>query len=245
MRRRTLLPRVLMYHAISRQGNYDALCTSPEQFEAQMIYLKRRNMRGVSMKELYSAMNAGDAGGLVGLTFDDGYEDFLNTAVPKLQKLGFSATVFVVAGMLGEMNDWEHDGGPRVRLKLLEASGVREVSERGMEVGAHTMSHPRLSGLDPEVLVREVSDSQHILSEIIGTRVEGFCYPYGDLDYAAIQAVRKTGYVYACGTNNQIDGDVYDWPRIYVGEKDSPLRFGLKLSRVSPILISLKSSLQK
>jgi peptidoglycan/xylan/chitin deacetylase (PgdA/CDA1 family) len=235
MKSSTLLPRVLMYHSISQQGDNDALCASPERFEAQMLHLKRHNLRGVSMRELCRAMNTGDTRGLVGLTFDDGYEDFLSTALPMLETLGFSATVFVVAGMLGKENTWEHRGGPRLRSRLLGADGVREISERRMEVGSHTVTHPRLSGLDPEMLAREVDDSRQILGEIVGTPVEGFCYPYGDLDGPAVRAVRSAGYVYAVATKKQIEYGIYDWPRTYVGEKDSPLRFGVKL-KVSPIL---------
>src|SRR4028118_2044606 len=183
MQSRTRLPQVLMYHSISRpEGENDALCDSPERFEAQMLHLERHNLRGVSMRELCRAMNTGGARGLVGLTFDDGYEDFLSSALPTLETLGFSATLFVVAGMLGGENTWEHRGGPRPHLRLLEADGVREVSERGMEVGSHTVTHPRLSGLDAETLIHEVVDSRQMLSEILNGPVEGFCYPYGDLD---------------------------------------------------------------
>jgi peptidoglycan/xylan/chitin deacetylase (PgdA/CDA1 family) len=230
------LPQVLMYHSISRpQGENDALCASPERFEAQMLHLERHNLRGVSMRELCRAMNTGGARGLVGLTFDDGYEDFLSSALPTLETLGFSATLFVVAGMLGEENTWEHRGGPRPRLRLLEADGVREVSERGMEVGSHTVTHPRLSGVDPETLAREVGDSRQMLSDILNGPVEGFSYPYGDLDGPAVRATRGAGYAYAVATKKQVECDLYDWPRTYVGEKDSPLRLGVKL-KVSPIL---------
>jgi peptidoglycan/xylan/chitin deacetylase (PgdA/CDA1 family) len=181
------------------------------------------------MRELYLAMKAGDARRLVGLTFDDGYEDFLHTALPILERTGFSATVFVVAGMLGKENTWQHRGGPRPRLRLLGVSGVREVSERGMEIGSHTLTHPRLSGLNRRDLVREVSDSRQILSEIVGTPIDGFCYPYGNLDETAVQGVRETGYTYACATKKRVENTVYDWPRIYVGDKDSPPRLATKL----------------
>jgi peptidoglycan/xylan/chitin deacetylase (PgdA/CDA1 family) len=231
----TPLPRVLMYHSISRQGDHDALCTSPERFEAHMLHLKRHDLRGVSMRELSRAMTTGDTRRLVGLTFDDGYEDFLSTALPILETLGFSATVFVVAGMLGEENTWEHRGGPRLRSRLLGADGVREVSERGMEVGSHTFTHPRLSGLDPGMLAREVGGSRQMLGEIVGTPVEGFSYPYGDLDGPAVRAARSAGYAYAAATKKLIEYGVYDWPRTYVGEKDFGLKFGVKL-KVSPIL---------
>jgi peptidoglycan/xylan/chitin deacetylase (PgdA/CDA1 family) len=180
-------------------------------------------------------MTTGDARGLVGLTFDDGYEDFLSTALPTLETLGFSATVFVVAGMLGGENTWEHRGGPVSRLRLLEADGVREVSERGMEVGSHSVTHPRLSGLDRETLIYEVGDSRQMLSEILNAPVEGFCYPYGNVDGPAVQAARRAGYAYAVATKKQVEGGLYDWPRTYVGEKDSLLRLGVKL-KVSPVL---------
>jgi len=231
-----LLPRVLMYHSISGpEDENDALCVSPERFEAQMLHLERHNLRGVSMRELCRAMNTGGARGLVGLTFDDGYEDFLSSALPTLEALGFSATLFVVAGMLGEENTWEHRGGSRPYLRLLGAEGVREVSERGMEVGSHTVTHPRLSGLDSETLAREVGDSRQMLSRVLNGPVEGFCYPYGDLDGPAVRAARGAGYGYAVATKKQVECGLYDWPRTYVGEKDSPLRLGVKL-KVSPIL---------
>jgi peptidoglycan/xylan/chitin deacetylase (PgdA/CDA1 family) len=237
MRGKIRFPQVLMYHSISEpEGEADPLCTSPGRFEAQMLYLKRHNLRGVSMRELYLAMNMGDPRGLVGMTFDDGYEDFLGAAVPTLEKVGFSATVFVVAGMLGEESTWEHREGPTSRLRLLGADGVREVSERGMEVGSHSVTHPRLSGLDSETLIHEVRDSRQSLSEIVNAPVEGFCYPYGDLDGPAVRAARAAGYVYAVATKKQVEGGLYDWPRTYVGEMDSPLRLGVKL-KVSPFLI--------
>jgi peptidoglycan/xylan/chitin deacetylase (PgdA/CDA1 family) len=236
MKSKDRFPQVLMYHSISQpEVDKDPLCTSPERFEAHMLYLRRHNLRGVSMRELYLAQNAGEATGLMGVTFDDGYEDFLDTAVPILEKLGFSATVYVVAGMLGSENNWEHDGGPRPKLRLFGADGVREVSERGMEIGSHSLTHPRLSGLESETLIHEVGDSRQILSHIVGAPVEGFSYPYGAVDGPAVAAARKAGYNYAVATKTQVEGSLYDWPRTYVGEMDSPLRLGIKL-KVSPIL---------
>ena len=212
------------------------MCTSPERFEAQMLYLKRRGLWGVSIRELRRAMGEGGAHRLVGLTFDDGYEDFLGNALPTLEGLGFSATVFFVAGMLGRENTWEHRGaGPPPRLRLLDADGVREVARRGMEVGSHSVTHPRLAGLDQGALLREVDDSRRMLGEVLNAPVEGFCYPYGDLDARAVRAARGTGYAYALATKRQVEGGIYDWPRTYVGERDTPLRLGVKL-KTSPIL---------
>jgi peptidoglycan/xylan/chitin deacetylase (PgdA/CDA1 family) len=223
-------PTVLMYHSVGwLENDPNMLCTSPESFEAQMLYLKRKNLRGVSMRELRRAVDEGNARGLVGLTFDDGYADFLSTAVPILERVSFSATVFMVANMLGGENDWEHAHTPRPRLKLLDAEGAREVSGRRMEVGSHSLTHARLSGAEPELLEKEVDESRRVLSEILGNAVEGFCYPYGSLDGAAVQAARRAGYAYACGWRILVERSAYDWPRIPVSDKDGFLRFAAKL----------------
>jgi len=193
-----------------------------------MLYLNQCGLRGVSMRELRKAMSTGDTKGLVGLTFDDGYEDFLHSAVPVMERLDFSATVFVVGNMLGEQSSWKSVYEPIPRLKVLEAEELREISARGMEVGSHTMTHVMLCGLDSELLEREVSDSRRVLSEALGETVEGFSYPYGILDNAVVQAVKRE-YAYACCVKAQAEHSAYTLPRIPVSEKDHLLRFKAKL----------------
>jgi peptidoglycan/xylan/chitin deacetylase (PgdA/CDA1 family) len=218
-----------MYHSIcSPQDNPNRIFTSPELFEAHMRYLERRNLRGVSMRELLRAESTGDAKGLVGLTFDDGYEDFLQNAVPVLERFGFSATVFVVVGMLGGENRWEFHGDPRPRMNLLGVDGVREVAARGMEVGSHTMTHPKLLGLESGPLEEEVSGSRRVLGEVLGEPVDGFCYPYGFLDGASVQAVRRARYAYACAVVVRAERNAYDLPRVTVAE-DNVFKFAAKL----------------
>jgi peptidoglycan/xylan/chitin deacetylase (PgdA/CDA1 family) len=110
-----------------------------------------------------------------------------------------------------------------------------------MEIGSHTVTHPRLSGLDPEMLGREVDDSREMLGEIVSTPVQGFSYPCGDLDGSAVWAVRSAGYIYAVATKKQLEYGIYNWPRTYVGERDSPLTFRVKLE-VGPILTRWRRS---
>ncbi|BBL79328.1 polysaccharide deacetylase [Rubrobacter xylanophilus] len=226
------LPRVLMYHSISSPSEGpDDLCVSPERFEEQMLALRRAGLRGVSMRELCSASARGRARRLVGLTFDDAYRDFLEAAVPALERVGFTATVFAVAGMLGKENVWEHRSAEkRPRLALLDAAGLREAAERGMEVGSHTTTHPRLSRLEGEDLEREIGGSRRLLQEALGLPIEGLCYPYGDLSPAAVEAARRAGYRYACATKWRVEGSIHDWPRIFVSDEDTPLRLWAKLA---------------
>ena len=217
-------PPILMYHAIARvPADPNNVCVSPERFEAQMLHLKRRGLRGVSMNELMRPARRGSVRGLVGLTFDDGYENFLHAALPILEKFGFTATVFMIAGKLGEKN-WEALG-----MKLLDANGVREAAARGAEVGAHSMSHVRLSRLDPVSLRNEVEAGRQVLGEILGRPLEGFCYPYGDLSDRVVRSAREAGYAYACATKTNNEHGAYDIPRTYIGERDGNLRLELKL----------------
>jgi len=218
-----------MYHAVADLADDpNMLCTSPERFEAQMRYLKQRNLRGVAMRELLPVIRAGNAGGLVALTFDDGYEDFLYTAVPRLRRFGFTATVFVVAGMLGGRSDWRHAYDPRPRMRLLSTQDLHEVIKHGMEVGSHSMTHTDLAALDPETLDQEVAGSRQVLGEFLGQEVKGFCYPYGSLDGEAAAATQRAGYAYACGWRGS-EVEVHDLPRIPISQKDNLLRFAAKL----------------
>lgn len=228
-------PHVFMYHAVSRTEVSPGLCVSPERFEKHMSYLKRRGLRGVSMRELHRAAGSGKARGLVGLTFDDGYRNFRENALPVLQSFGFSATVFAVAGMLGEENSWvEADEAPSPLMPLMDAAELRELAEHRVEVGSHTMSHPRLGGLREEELEREVEDSKSVLETILDAPVEGFCYPYGSLDAAAVRAVSRAGYAYGCATKTRSRHSVHDWPRMFIGQRDGPVRLTIKRKVYSP-----------
>jgi peptidoglycan/xylan/chitin deacetylase (PgdA/CDA1 family) len=201
-----------------------------------MSFLKRRELRGVSVRELLRAVGTERVKGLVGLTFDDGYDNFLYDALPILEKYGFSATVFVVSGMLGAENTW--DDGPRMRL--LGAEGIREAAKRGMEIGSHGMRHIRLSGLRTEQLEKEVVESRRVLGEILDEAVEGFCYPYGSVDGTAIQSARRAGYAYACATWMRVESSIYDLPRPPVWEIDGPLMLRAKL-KVFPLYFEVAS----
>ena len=234
-------PRVLMYHAVCPPPeNPNKIVTSPGLFEAQMRYLRRRRLRGVSMKELLRADRAGNTRGLIGLTFDDGYENFLQDALPVLERFGFSATVFMVAGMLGGENRWEFRFDPRPRMQLLTVEGVREVAARGMEVGSHSMTHPKLNHLESEALEDEVGGSRQVLSEILGEGVDGFSYPYGFIDGASVRAVRRANYAYACAVVVRVEQSGYDLPRITVAEDRLP-KFAAKLE-IYPQYAAAKSA---
>ena len=220
------LPLILMYHAVADVTNDPHLLSvSPRRFAAQLAWLERMGLRGVSIAALVAAMRAGGAGRLVGLTFDDGYVSVLENAVPELTRRGFSATVFVISDRLGGTNEWDA-GTP---WRLLSAAQVSELAAVGIEIGSHSASHARLAGADPEVLADEIGGSRQRLSQVTDAEIRGFAYPYGSMDLAARRAVADAGYEYACAVRAPRPAlDLMALPRVYVGERDGPGRMTAK-----------------
>jgi putative peptidoglycan lipid II flippase len=212
------VPFVLMYHSVS-EGVDDPyrIAVSPGRFADQMRWLASRGLRGVSMRELLHAARHGRAAGLVGLTFDDGYADFVEHALPVLARHGFTATVYVVAERVGGHNDWEQDGPLR---PLLTVDEVREVARQGVEIGSHGLNHLSLADLDADTLRKEVAVSREALELLLDEPVSGFCYPYGDLSDTAVAAARAAGYDYAVATWASGRRDPHALPRTYVAERD-------------------------
>jgi peptidoglycan/xylan/chitin deacetylase (PgdA/CDA1 family) len=214
-RRMPHLPLIMMYHSVgARPHDPNDLAVTPERFEEQMAALSRRGLRGVSVAELLAARAAGSARGLIGLTFDDGYSDVVEHALPILQRFGFSATSYVLAGRIGGVNEWD-EGTP---WPLLDEAGIRRWADAGFEVGSHGTMHVALAGADPEVLRAEVADSREKLSALIGKPPSGYCYAYGSMDVAARSAVAEAGYDYACAITSRLSLGPQALPRIYVGQ---------------------------
>ncbi|MGW0145903.1 polysaccharide deacetylase family protein [Streptomyces sp. NPDC003333] len=232
-RRRDSAAWVAMYHSVSTDPDdpYNVTVT-PARLERQLAWLAGRGLRGVSVRELLASRDRGTERGLVGLTFDDGYTDFVTEALPVLRRRGFTATVFVLPGLLGGTNVWEPTGP---RKPLLDEDGVRGAAAAGMEVASHGMTHLDLTRAPDEVLHREVAESRQRLAALLGDDVVGFCYPYGYHDVRAVDAVRRAGYRYACAiAPSPLGRGDFALPRIHMGQADGSLRLELKrrLARV-------------
>ncbi|MER7998103.1 polysaccharide deacetylase family protein [Streptomyces sp. NPDC095613] len=218
--------RAVMYHSVAnRTEDPYQVTVSPGRLERQLGWLSRRGLTGVTMDRLLRARAQGRGAGLVGLTFDDGYADFLERAVPLLRRFGFTATVFVLPGRLGGTNEWDSLGP---RKPLLTEDGIRAVVAAGMEIGSHGLRHTDLTKADDALLTSETARSRALLRELTGAEVAGFCYPYGTVDARVVEAVRAAGYSYGCAINPGPLTGVFALPRIHVGEKDTALRLRMK-----------------
>lgn len=145
------------------------------------------------------------SGKRVVLTFDDGTRDFVDNALPVLQELNFSATLFIVAGMIGGERAWNALPGqrPLAQVPLLDASELRALHAQGFTIGSHSMSHPQMSRLSDEEALRELARSRTVLSDMIGQPVRWFAYPYLAANERTKRLAREAGYAGACGGPNQ------------------------------------------
>jgi peptidoglycan/xylan/chitin deacetylase (PgdA/CDA1 family) len=223
------MPLVLMYHSVEP---YDSdpyqVTVRPQRFDRQLRWLRRRGLRGVSRTELLRARRDGRGDALVGLTFDDGYTDFVTEVLPALDRYGFTATVFVVAGALGGHNSWDEPGP---RKALMTAADVKHAAGAGMEIGSHSLSHVRLPDIADTALAAQVHQSRVVLSEITGVEVTGFCYPYGAAGDREIRAVRAAGYDYACAVGGSPPAGRHALPRTFIGDRDTSVRLFAKVVR--------------
>src|SRR5207253_9311600 len=133
------------------------------------------------------------------LTFDDGFRNLWDHAVPVLGELDFRATIFAVAGHCGGKNDWPSQISSVPHLPLLSWSELRELAGAGFEVGAHGIMHAPLPTLGKTEAEREILGSKQILQEHLGQEVSVFAYPYG-LAAAAHRSMAAAHYRCACGT---------------------------------------------
>jgi peptidoglycan/xylan/chitin deacetylase (PgdA/CDA1 family) len=222
-------PLLLMYHSIG-PADYDPfhITVRPQRFEEQMRLLDRLGIRGTSVRELLETPAQDVPGRRVGLTFDDGYQDFVTEAMPVLARHGFTATVFVVAGRLGQQNVWDQPGPKKA---LMTAEDVRMAADAGIEIGSHGLRHKPLPPLGDDALRAEVEQSRAVLQDLTGQRVDGFCYPFGDFTRREVEAARSAGYAYACAVLRSDLIGRYALPRTFIGDRDNTARMLAKWFR--------------
>lgn len=188
---------ILMYHQVGTfpaPRAHRALYCHVGRFAAQMAYLRRFGYTVISLAQAVDGLFGGAPlpRRPVVLTFDDGYRNFRDHAWPILRRHGFPATLFMVAGKVAGRADWLSDN--QEAAPLLDAAELRALHAEGLDIGSHTLSHPRLSRLPAAEVEREVGESKRRLEALLGAPVPHFCYPSGDYDAAVRETVRAAGY---------------------------------------------------
>ena len=228
---------VLMYHSIGpvpKGSRRRSIFVGARAFARQMALLAHCGYRGVTMDEAHAVLQGGvvPREKLCALTFDDGFFDNVTTALPILRRHGHRATCYAVADRIGQRNGWSEDV-LGVTSPLADEGALRAWIDAGMELGAHTRTHARLTTLDDATLEDEVGGGKRALEDRFGLRISQFCYPWGAHDDRVVDAVRRAGFAGATTTvrgRARIGVDPLRVPRVHVLNQHHLPQFWLKLA---------------
>lgn len=213
---------ILAYHKVSNDGEEYSI--SPQQFSEHMQFLQQKGYTAISLAEMADAFSGGRAlpANPIVITFDDGYADNLLNALPILEQYGLKATVFIIAGSVGQADylNWQQ---------------AAELLRRGTEIGSHTVSHASLSQVADTQKLEEIQQSKRLLEDRLGEPVQFLAYPFGQFDPSLFPLLQQSGYRGACtgiAGLNFADDSPYRWKRINIPQPMfGMLEFRLRLLR--------------
>jgi len=190
--------KVLLYHRVT-DGTRDNLCVGIAQFDRQMAYVSRY-CRVLSIEEVLSQnpIPRSDRP-LVCVTFDDGYLDNFEHAMPILLRNRVPAAFFVTTGILGTDKPFPHDvKRGNARPPVMSWEHVRELHAKGFTIGSHSVNHIDCAA-EPENIVRqELVQSLDELRDRLALRQVLFAYPYGGRQHITpdrLRLIRQVGYM--------------------------------------------------
>lgn len=191
---------VLMYHAVgSPMPPALAELTVPAELLREQLGALRA--AGYRLCGLTEALAADPAEPVVALTFDDGYVDFVEAALPVLLDAGAGATQYVPTSVIGDRADWL--APPADRLPVMDRAQIAEVAAAGIEIGSHGHMHRPIDVRPGAEVVDDVTRSRGILQDASGQAVDSFCYPHGYHSRTARRALHAAGYANACAIGHR------------------------------------------
>lgn len=217
---------ILMYHHLadlpSNASELNLTWTvAPKNFDAQMSWLAEHNFHTISMRQLVAYLKQRQPlpSKPIVISFDDGWEEQYVVAYPILRQYNLSGTFFVYT------NPIDH------KLFLTWAQ-LQEMTAAGMDIQAHTLTHPHLRTLAPDAAFKEIADSKAILEKRLNKPVTAFAYPFGEYNAAVIDLVKRAGFdsavTLAAGYKQRAD-ELFTLHRIRISYNDTLANFAKQL----------------
>jgi len=186
---------ILMFHYVRTVAQADDplgydLSVDPELFARQLDRLRAAGYATITPAQFLTGQVPDRS--LI-LTFDDGYADFYETAYPELAKRQMTAVAFVISGKL---DDPDH--------RYLTRTQVKALSDAGIEIGSHTVSHVNLATATAQRVRDELLVSRQVLEQVTGRRVNALAYPSGQVTAEVATIADYVGYSFAATTQSGI-----------------------------------------
>jgi len=192
---------ILLYHGVGTECSpaFRRWMVSPQRFAGQMHCLAENGYRSITVSMLAALLRRNEVPHprTVVITFDDGFRDFRSEALPVLLDVDFVATVYVVSGYVGGTSRWLNALGEAER-PMLTWQDINAMVDLGIEVGAHTVSHPQLDILPSGRAWEEITYSKRMLERHLCRQVDSFAYPHGYASRVTRELVRRAGFTSAC-----------------------------------------------
>ncbi len=182
-----LIVPILLYHHIGISPSDSPYYISTYDFEQQMYLLHQWGYQTIPVELLVRAITQGAElpPKPIILTFDDGSETVVTTALPIMQKYNFTGTAYIVYNYISIPN-------------YMNADQVRELYVKGWEIGSHSTSHVSL--IERTDRQRdEIIESRRKLEQRLGIPILTFAYPFGAYNEDSVYYARLGGYIAAMG----------------------------------------------
>jgi peptidoglycan/xylan/chitin deacetylase (PgdA/CDA1 family) len=227
---------VVAFHRVHEDRDVYGLSIDRRTFQDYCEFFQR-HFKVIPLGEFVAKLERGaPLNRHLAITFDDGYRDNFDNAVPVLEKLALPATFFVVTQWIdSNVVPWWDAHGTRPWMTWDQ---VRELRRRGFEIGSHTRTHPDLGSITGPVATKEIVGGRLELEERLEERIDLFAYPYGGFQHMADsnrELVKAAGFRCCCSCYGGVilhGDDPFDLHRIAISPwYASPEQFGLELVR--------------
>ncbi|GAA3988466.1 polysaccharide deacetylase family protein [Hymenobacter antarcticus] len=200
---------VLMYHKIpdAPLATKHQIYVTKEKFARHLAYFRKQKLTPITFADYLKFANgelplADFPRRPIILTFDDGYTDNYTNLLPLMQQFGYRGVLYLLGDAEIRYNKWDADFDPtESRSEIMDLAQKHAFVAAGWEIGAHTMSHPRLTTLPLPEATAEIQRSKAELEAALRTTIVSFAYPYGDCNEPVKTAVRAAGFAFGVATD--------------------------------------------
>ena len=187
------LVRIVVFHDVADSVWFEKILAviskkynliTPEQFHAQEFDLQKINVL---------------------LTFDDGYQSWIDVCLPLLQKYTAKGIFFINSGLLDIRSDRQKVSDFMQKQLLispknpLDWEGARQLITEGHTLGGHTVTHPNLAVLHTDEASLEIIEDKQRIESMLDIEITDFAYPFGrrnNYTKETFDEVSKAGYTF-------------------------------------------------